>query len=60
MRSVVSVCLCVRAYVHMYVMFRLLLLNVLPRNFTFGTQMHFQNIYVKVEYQGHGVKVKVI
>jgi len=26
----------------------------------FGTQVHFHNIYVTVEYQGHGVKVKVV
>jgi len=26
----------------------------------FDTQVHFENIQVKVEYQGHGFKVKVI
>jgi len=28
--------------------------------FIFGWQVHLQNIWAKVKYQGHGVKVKVI
>ena len=31
-----------------------------PTNFIFGMQMQLRNMLVKVEYQGNGVKVKVI
>jgi len=31
-----------------------------PTNFIFGAQIHFQNIQVNIEYQGHEVEVKVI
>ena len=30
------------------------------RNFIFGMQLHLDHIYVKFEYQGHWIKVKVI
>jgi len=34
--------------------------NALTYKLHFGTRLHLHNIYVKVEYQGYWVKVKVI
>jgi len=31
----------------------------LPSNFVFGKVIHLQNIWVTVQFQGHGSKVKV-
>ena len=36
------------------------LVNAFTESFMFAAQIHLKNIYVKVEYEGHGIKVKVI
>ena len=55
-RDCLAVCLCVCVYICSGYNF----LTSSHRNFIFGIQIHLYHIQVKLEYQGHLVKVKVI